>query len=333
VQFTVACIGLLTLTIAAARALTQRDLKRILAYSTMSQVGYMFFALGVGAWSAAIFHLMTHAFFKALLFLSAGSVILALHHEQDVFRMGGLWNRLRVPFISMLVGSAALAALPLTSGFYSKDLILLAAFDAGPIGPLFWAVAAVAAFLTSVYSVRMMVLVFFGELKTEPQVLSGWAFSMPLIVLAALALGGGWFGLGAVAPVLPDGGIENGEHYGGLAVLTALVPLLGVATGWWLYGRRRTGQPLPLDDSPAGVFLRNGWGFDGLYERMIERPFVALARLLRNEPIDWLYQLLVAGARRLHGVLAATQTGQLRWYAASMGIGLILVLALAMVLP
>ena len=137
-QFAVALVGLATLFIASFTALTQRDIKRILAYSTMSQIGYMFLALGVGAWSAAIFHLMTHAFFKALLFLSAGSVILALHHEQDIFRMGGLWKRLPVPFWCMVVGSAALAALPLTSGFYSKDIILLTSFDYAWGGPWFW---------------------------------------------------------------------------------------------------------------------------------------------------------------------------------------------------
>jgi NADH:ubiquinone oxidoreductase subunit 5 (subunit L)/multisubunit Na+/H+ antiporter MnhA subunit len=119
-QFAVAVVGCATLFIAAASALAQNDIKRILAYSTMSQIGYMFMALGVGAWSAAIFHLMTHAFFKALLFLSAGSVILALHHEQDIFKMGGLWRRLPIPFACMVIGSAALVALPLTSGYYSK---------------------------------------------------------------------------------------------------------------------------------------------------------------------------------------------------------------------
>ena len=122
-QHYVAVVGLVTLLVASFTALTQRDIKRILAYSTMSQIGYMFMALGVGAWSAAIFHLMTHAFFKALLFLASGSVILALHHEQDIFKMGGLWKKLPVPFWSMAIGSGALVALPfITSGFYSKDV-------------------------------------------------------------------------------------------------------------------------------------------------------------------------------------------------------------------
>lgn len=337
-QMTVACVGLLTLTLSAASALTQRDLKRILAYSTMSQVGYMFFALGVGAWSAAIFHLMTHAFFKALLFLSAGSVILSLHHEQDVFRMGGLWNRLPLPFACMVIGTAALAALPLTSGFYSKDLILLTAFDAGAVGPLFWAVASGAALLTSIYGMRMMLLVFSGEVKTEPQALPGngwigWGLSLPLVLLATLALGGGWFGLDAVAPVLPDGGIDGAEHPQWLALFTALVPLVGLGLGWLIYGRRSNGEPLAIDQSTFGSFLRNGWGFDTVFERVLERPFVALAKLSKNEPLDAPFRAITSGARLLHRGLAATQTGQLRWYAASMAIGLALVLSAAMVVP
>ena len=135
VLMAVAVVGLLTLLLAAFAALNQRDIKRILAYSTISQIGYMFLGLGVGAWSAAIFHLMTHAFFKALLFLGAGAVIHCLHHEHDIFRMGGLRTRLPVAFWSFLIGSAALAALPFTSGFFSKDLIVLAAYDAPVLGP------------------------------------------------------------------------------------------------------------------------------------------------------------------------------------------------------
>jgi NADH-quinone oxidoreductase subunit L len=125
VQAAVAVIGALTLLLAGCSALVQRDIKRVLAYSTISQIGYMFLALGVGAWSAAVFHLMTHAFFKALLFLAAGAVILSLHHEHDIFRMGGLWRRLPLAFVTFLIGSASLAGFPLiTAGFYSKDLIL-----------------------------------------------------------------------------------------------------------------------------------------------------------------------------------------------------------------
>ncbi len=328
-QMVVACVGLITLFVSACSALTQTDLKRILAYSTMSQIGYMFFALGVGAWSAAIFHLMTHAFFKALLFLAAGSVILALHHEQDIFKMGGLRNKLRIPFVCMLVGAAALAALPLTSGFYSKDIILLTSYDYGTVGPLFWGVAALAALLTSIYSTRMILVVFFGECKTEPHDRSSWNMTLPLVALATLALAGGWFGLGAVAPVLPDGGIDAAEHAGTLVWATALVPIAGVILGWIIYGRNGIGLPKSLDISRLGVFLRSGWGFDRFYDLVLVKPFNRLAIACRNEPIDGLYNLIVAISRLLNRAVAATQTGKLRWYAANMGIGLALVLALA----
>ncbi|MYE81538.1 MAG: hypothetical protein F4X36_06765 [Gammaproteobacteria bacterium] len=222
-QFAVAAVGLVTLFISSFTALTQRDIKRVLAYSTMSQIGYMFLALGVGAWSAAIFHLMTHAFFKALLFLASGSVILALHHEQDMFRMGGLWKKLPIPFASMLIGSVALAALPFTSGFYSKDAIVLASFE---YGSFFWAGAAIAAFMTALYTTRMMVITFFGETKTEPHDHSHINMWGPLLVLAALAVGGGWYGLEAVASVLPDGGVGEQDHFTTVAILTMAAPFL-----------------------------------------------------------------------------------------------------------
>ncbi len=330
-QMVVACVGLVTLFVAAFSALTQSDLKRILAYSTMSQIGYMFFALGVGAWSAAIFHLMTHAFFKALLFLAAGSVILALHHEQDIFKMGGLRNKLRVPFVCMLVGAAALAALPLTSGFYSKDIILLTSYDYGSTGPLFWSVAAFAALITSIYSTRMILLVFFGESKTEPDDRSGWNMTVPLLALAALALAGGWFGLSAVAPVLPDGGLEHAEHAGMLVWATALIPIAGVILGWMIYGRQTIGLPKALDTSRTGSFLRSGWRFDRLYDLILVKPFDRLALACKDEPIDGVYNTIVAIFQGLNKAVTATQTGKIRWYAANMGIGLALVLALAVI--
>ena len=332
-QLAVALVGLVTLFIASCTALTQRDIKRILAYSTMSQIGYMFLALGVGAWSAAIFHLMTHAFFKALLFLAAGSVILALHHEQDIFKMGGLWRRLPVPFWCMLIGSAALAALPLTSGFYSKDAILLTSFGYASGGPWFWGFAALAAFLTCLYTARMMFIAFFGEAKTEPHDHSGPNMWLPLVILAALALGGGWFGLAPVAGVLPDGGLDGAAHEGALVWITALVPVLGVAAGGLLFGVRR-GALDALVGSPLGERIRRfwdgGWGFDWLYDAALVRPFMALARLNKADAVDLIYRFAAAFTRAMHHLAALTQTGHLRWYAANMALGLALALLLVL---
>lgn len=162
----VGVIGAVTLVLAGFAALVQTDIKRVLAYSTMSQIGYMFLALGVQAWDAAIFHLMTHAFFKALLFLSSGSVILACHHEQNIFKMGGLRKTIPLVYICFLVGGAALAALPIvTAGFYSKDEILWGALASGHINLM--VAGLVGAFLTALYTFRMIFIVFHGEPKLK----------------------------------------------------------------------------------------------------------------------------------------------------------------------
>jgi NADH-quinone oxidoreductase subunit L len=165
VLYLVGIVGAVTLVLAGFSALVQTDIKRVLAYSTMSQIGYMFLALGVGAWHAAIFHLMTHAFFKALLFLSAGAVIVACHHEQNIFKMGGLRKKIPFVYACFLIGGGALAAFPfLTVGFYSKDAILWQAFASGHT-ELFWA-GLLGAFFTSIYTFRLIFIVFHGEEKT-----------------------------------------------------------------------------------------------------------------------------------------------------------------------
>jgi len=332
-QLAVAVVGLATLLIASFAALTQTDIKRILAYSTMSQIGYMFMALGVGAWSAAIFHLVTHAFFKALLFLAAGSVILAVHHEQNIFRMGGLWRKLPVPFWSMVVGAAALAALPLTSGFYSKDAILLTSWDYAYAGPWFWAFGALAAFITALYSARLIFVVFFGTQDTEPHDRSGLNMWGPLVVLGMLAVGGGWFGLALVADVLPDGGLAEEGHGGWLAWVTGAVPIAGAALGYLLFYRRKINLDR-LVESKLGDALRRfwlgGWGFDALYDAVVVKPFVALAKANKSDVVDLLYQGLAALARGLNRTLSLTQTGRLRWYAANMAVGMVLVLLIVL---
>src|SRR5205085_90409 len=154
-------VGAITALLAGFAGLAQTDIKRVLAYSTMSQIGYMFLALGAGAWSAGVFHLMTHAFFKALLFLSSGSIILALHHEQDIFKMGGLRTKLPFVFWVFLIGCLALCAIPPLSGFWSKDEILWEAWAGGHKG-LYYA-GLFGAFMTALYTVRMVFIVFFGE--------------------------------------------------------------------------------------------------------------------------------------------------------------------------
>ena len=325
----VAVVGLLTLLISSFTALAQTDIKRILAYSTMSQIGYMFMALGVGAWSAAIFHLMTHAFFKALLFLSAGSVILALHHEQDIFKMGGLRTKLPVPFYSMAIGSLGLVAFPLTSGFFSKDAILLTAWENA--GWLFWGGGLLAAALTALYTTRMMVVTFFGETRTEPHDNSGVNMWLPLVVLWLLAIGGGWVGIGVLDDLL--GEVLAFSHFTPVALITTIVPLAAIGIGWLVFSGRI--DVAGFVESSIGQSLRrffdSGWGFDWLYDRVFVAPFMWLCKVNKGDVVDFLYRIVAGITRGFHHVTALMQTGRLRWYAVNMALGLILVVLIVAV--
>ena len=210
-QFTVAAVGAATLMLAGCSALTQHDIKRVLAYSTVSQIGYMFLALGVGAWSAAIFHFVTHAFFKALLFLGAGVIIKALHEEHSIFRMGGLRKELPVAFWTFLIAGCSLAGLPfITAGFYSKDLIIWEAWSAAQGHPGFWIVGMIGALLTSLYTFRVIFRVFFGPIQTPVGTRPGYAMTVPLVVLAFCA-DHGWSGKGPSACISPIGVAGDGR--------------------------------------------------------------------------------------------------------------------------
>lgn len=326
----VAWLGLATLLLAATAALVQRDIKRILAYSTISQIGYMFLAMGVGAFSFGIFHLMTHAFFKALLFLSAGALTHCLHHEHDIFRMGGLRGRLPVVFLGFLVGSAALAALPFTSGFYSKDGILLAAWDAPGIGPWLWSGAICGAILTGIYSFRLLFVAFFGAVQTEPDRRPGARMAVPLVLLALLSLLGGAISL-PLDGVLPEAVHPHVPR--AVAWLSIGLPLVGVALAYALF----LGRQLSIAGfaaSRAGRALaetfRVGWGFDALYDALLVNPYRTVAHRVRGEPVDGFYGLVVRVSRLGHRLLAALQTGELRWYAMSYAAGLIGVIVIVM---
>jgi NADH-quinone oxidoreductase subunit L len=326
----VALIGLATSLMAAFTALMQSDIKRILAYSTISQIGYMFLALGVGAWTAGIFHLMTHAIFKALLFLGSGAIIHYLHHEHDIFKMGGLRSKMPVTFWSFMIGSAALAALPMTSGFFSKDQILLQAYLQPDAGPWLWLGGLLGALLTAIYSFRLVFVVFFGEAKTQPDGDTGWRMALPLVVLCGLAMVGGYFII-PVAEVFP---VASGEHPANWVEYVSIsVPLMGLLLSYLIF---HSGQ-LNVDklvNSSLGQWLRrfwhSGWGIDWLYDRIFVRPYYRLSGIMVNEPIDAIYGLIVAINQTFNHWLAESQTGRMRWYIASMVFGLILVLTLAL---
>lgn len=327
----VAVVGALTLLLAGFAALVQSDIKRILAYSTMSQIGYMFLALGVGAWDGAIFHLMTHAFFKALLFLSAGSVIVACHHEQNIFKMGGLRRSLPLVYGCFLVGGSALAALPLvTAGFYSKDAILWQVQASGQT-TLLWA-GLVGAFLTSLYTFRLILIVFHGKPQCEAHPAKGVAHHLPLLVLMLLSTFVGALivpPLAGVLPAAPGEGMEEGKH--ALELLSGAIALVGIALACWLFSGERK-LVSAVASSRGGRLLSqlwlHAWGFDWLYERLFVRPYLQLTQILASDPCDRVMELPAWFARLSNQLLGRTVSGKLRWYAASMGLGTLLVLAL-----
>ena len=325
----VAVIGITTSLMAAFTALMQTDIKRILAYSTISQIGYMFLALGVGAWSAGIFHLMTHAFFKALLFLGSGAIIHCLHHEHNIFKMGGLRTRMPVTFWSFMIGSAALAALPMTSGFFSKDQILLQAYQLPDIGPGLWMAGLLGALLTAIYSFRLVFVVFFGKANTEPDKDTGWRMAVPLSVLCLLAMIGGWFMI-PVSEVFPVSDGTHPAHW--VEYVSISVPIVGVLIAYLIFysGRLKVeGLASSTLGKRLGQFWLSGWGIDWLYDRLFVKPYYGLANSLKSEPIDAIYGLIVAVNQTFNHWLSVAQSGRIRWYLASMVAGLILVITLA----
>jgi NADH-quinone oxidoreductase subunit L len=328
VLYLVGIVGAITLLLAGCAALVQIDIKRVLAYSTMSQLGYMFLALGVQAWDAAIFHLMTHAFFKALLFLASGSVIIACHHEQNIFKMGGLFKKIPLVYAAFLVGGSALSALPvITAGFYSKDEILWGALSSGHSGLMM--AGLVGAFLTSIYTFRMIFIVFHGEAKTEAHSVGGISHSLPLIVLILLSTALGAFITLPFANALPS------HHYSlegkvTLEIISGLVATAGILIAAALYLGKRT-IVNGIAASNTGRFLSNwwfnAWGFDWLYDKIFVKPYLRVASCLENDVIDKAVDYLPKAANLSNKGLAVSENGYLRWYVASICLGAVLVLA------
>lgn len=335
----VGVVGAFSMLVASFCALAQSDIKRVLAYSTMSQLGYMFMALGVGAWQAAVFHLMTHAFFKALLFLAAGAVIVSVHHEQNIFKMGGLRTKIPLVFWAFVAGGGALVALPfVTVGFYSKEAILWEAYASGHKA-LFWA-GVFGAFLTAVYTFRLIWLVFFGQAKTRATALRGISYALPLGVLLLLSTA-----LGALMPlplegVLPSGagalleqaGEATGKHFA--EIVSVLAAAAGLLLAYGLYvvdGGKRLDR---FCQSRVGGSLQalcyNGLGFDALYDALFVKPFLLLARLAKSDFVDKIWYVFPKIVHLGNKGLSKTQDGLLRTQALGFGLGLAFMLILAM---
>ena len=345
-------VGALTAIFAATVGMTQFDIKRVIAYSTCSQLGYMFFAAGVSAYPAAMFHLTTHAFFKALLFLGAGSVIHALSDEQDLRKMGGIWRQVPVTYTMMWIGSLALAGFPFFAGFYSKDMILEAAYGAHTgMGMLAFWLGCAAALLTAFYSWRLLILAFHGTPRASDEVMahvheSPNVMTLPLVPLALGAIFAGWMGYdlfvghhwqdfwGSSIFILPSHGAMEAAHH--VPTWVKLLPI-GLASagvvGAYIAYVRLPWLPISIAERAGALyrFLFNKWYFDELYDRIFVGPAVRIGRLLwvRGDKgvidhygPDGLSSLVA----RLSGRLVQIQTGYVYHYAFAMMIGVVVLL-------
>lgn len=334
-------IGSLTLVLFSCSALFQSNIKKILAYSTISQIGYMFLALGGQHWDAAIFHLVTHAFFKALLFLAAGSLIYACKYEQNIFKMGGLYKYIPFIYVCFLLGGASLSGVPIiTAGVYSKEMIMLKTLAnhdyffllSGLIGML----------LTSIYTFRMIFIVFHGERKIKPRVCNRITQNLPLIFLLLLSTFiGGWIKL----PDLTDTSIINvGEMYSYsqtyFEIISGLLVIFGIwlASIFWLDSlykiTRQVVEPRVTEVVERYMVLLcyYGWGFDWFYKLVFVKPYLFITKKLSySDPMDVTVNIIIALLRWLKNGLTCSENGKLNWYIVSMNIGAVMILIVILI--
>jgi NADH-quinone oxidoreductase subunit L len=326
----IAGVGVATAFFAATVALVQTDIKKVLAYSTVSQLGFMFLALGVGAYGVAIFHVVTHAFFKACLFLGAGSVIHALGGEQDVRKMGGLAKKIPVTFFTFAVATAAIAGIPPLAGFFSKDEILWFAFASERGGsPLLWGVAAATALMTAFYMFRLLWLTFLGRSRMTAEVEhhvheSPWSMTGVLAALAVLSALGGFIALPHfLEPLLPLPPVHEALHHyeTPLLVISVLLALAGLLGAAYMFGGPAT-RAAAVQARFAGVhrLLSGKYYIDELYERFIGKPLVWVSdrvflRLSDRVLLDGTLNGLGAMGRAGGWTLGKLQTGSLHLYA------------------
>ncbi len=346
-MYVVAIIGCATAFFAATIGLVQSDIKKVLAYSTVSQLGYMFLACGVGAFGAGIFHLMTHAFFKALLFLSAGSVIHAMGGEQDMWKMGGLRSKIKITFACMLAGTIAIAGFPPFAGFFSKDAILFATYNSEPGGKILYGVGLLAAIFTSFYMFRLIYLTFFGPKRYDEKKVhvheSPGSMTGPLMILALLSLVGGWFALPSfwggknyfaqfLTPIFGAeevAGVDAAAAHSlelmlsGVAVVAATI---GLVVAWRMYSKgAKAGTSTGLHK-----VLYNKYYVDELYQAAIVGPLVWLSsnvfwKTVDAGIIDGTVNGVASGATAVGDTVRHTQSGNTRSYAVWVVIGAILV--------
>ncbi|HWZ96374.1 MAG TPA: NADH-quinone oxidoreductase subunit L [Candidatus Dormibacteraeota bacterium] len=351
----VGTVGCATAFFAATIGLVQTDIKKVLAYSTVSQLGYMFLACGVGAFGAGIFHLMTHAFFKALLFLAAGSVIHAMGGEQDMLHMGGLSKKIKVTYWTMLIATLAIAGFPPLAGFFSKDSILFEAFQReGGWHPLYF-FGLLTALLTSFYMFRLIFLTFHGKQRYDEHHVhvheSPWSMLGPLVVLAVLSVIGGWMAapsfwggedhftsfLSPIFGAAHEGALSEATAHSfelTLAVVAVVAALIGLLTAFWLY-IKQPGKPAEIAKSlkPLYTTLCNKYYVDEAYGAVIVKPLLALStnvlwKVIDVEMIDGTVNGIAHGATATGDITRQTQSGNTRSYAVWVVIGALAVLVI-----
>jgi NADH-quinone oxidoreductase subunit L len=337
----------------------QTDIKKVLAYSTVSQLGYMFLACGVGAFSAGIFHLMTHAFFKALLFLAAGSVIHAMGGEQDMRHMGGLSKKIKWTYVTMLTATLAIAGFPPLAGFFSKDSILFNAFqyrgwESETTGHVLYAVGLLTALLTSFYMFRLVFLTFFGEQRYDEHHVhvheSPRSMLVPLMILAVLSVCGGWLAMPALwggedyfsrflqpvfgAPESAGAEVAARSLELGLALVAVITALIGLGIAFWLY-LKQPGKAEGLAKSMKGIYktLLNKYYVDELYAATVVKPLIWLSenvlwKTVDVGVIDGAVNGIASGATGIGDGVRHTQSGNTRSYAVWVVIGAIVVIAI-----
>jgi len=339
----VAIVGAITMVLGATIALTQTDIKRVVAYSTMSQLGYMMMACGLGAYAAGIYHLMTHGAFKALLFLGCGSVIIALHHEQDMRRMGGLKDRLPITYWTFVIGSLALAGFPLTAGFFSKDDVLVSAWAAGPLGQVLSMFGVLTALLTAFYSFRLVFVTFWGPSRVDQQHAAhvhepSPTMTVPLVILAVLSIATGYVGIPEfLAPVFEGGDGAHGGGAMGIMLLATAMGLLGIGGAYYAYVLHPS-----LPDRWAHQWRTayewsfHKWYFDEAYDRSIVRPtFTVAVELWKRIDVAVIDGAVNGVARAIAWgawFLRLVQSGQTQHYALGMALGAVVILTLLMVM-
>ncbi len=335
----VAVVGGLTMIVGATIAITQTDIKRVVAYSTLSQLGYMMMACGLGGYVFGIYHLLTHGAFKALLFLGCGSVILAVHHEQDMRQMGGLKDKLPITYWTFMIGSLALAGFPLTAGFFSKDELLLSAWNAGALGQTLTVLGVLTAGMTAFYSFRLVFVTFWGESRVDPHHADdvrepAKVVTVPLLVLAVLSIVTGYIGIPEfLQHAFP--GSEGAGHHGpaatGIMIVATLAGLIGIGLAYLFYVKSPDiPDRLMTQWSTLYRLSLNKWYVDEAYDKTIVNPTFKIADQMWKKVDVAIIDNAVNGVARGFAwwgwVARFIQTGETQNYALSMTVGAVIIL-------